>query len=57
VRSQPGTLFSQWHSVKFAGFSMLGALSLVTAILSLLYTTAAGALGKPPSLLWGPVSD
>ncbi|KAI8942946.1 hypothetical protein NX059_000984 [Plenodomus lindquistii] len=41
---QPGTLFTQWQSVRFAGFSILGALSLVTAVLSLLYTTAAGAL-------------
>lgn len=46
---QPGTLFSQWQSVKVAGFSVLGVFSLVTAILSLLYTTAAGALGKPAS--------
>ena len=28
-RSQPGILFSRWHSVRFAGFSVLGALSLV----------------------------
>ncbi|EOA84484.1 uncharacterized protein SETTUDRAFT_111827 [Exserohilum turcica Et28A] len=44
---QPGTLLSQWRSVKFAGFSVLGVFSLVTAILSLLYTTAAGALVQP----------
>ncbi|KAF1937476.1 hypothetical protein EJ02DRAFT_437830 [Clathrospora elynae] len=44
---QPGTLFSQWYSVRFAGLSVLGVLSLVTAILSLLYTTAAGALVQP----------
>lgn len=44
---QPGTLFTQWHSVRFAGLSMLGVLSLVTAVLSLLYTTAAGALVQP----------
>ena len=43
--SQPGKLFSGWHSVRVAGFSVLGVLSLITAVLSLLYTTAAGALG------------
>jgi hypothetical protein len=45
VDRQPGKLFTSWNSLKFAGFSVLGALSLVTAVLSLLYTTAAGALG------------
>ncbi|KAF2844922.1 hypothetical protein T440DRAFT_461331 [Plenodomus tracheiphilus IPT5] len=44
---QPGTLFTQWHSVRFAGLSALGVLSLITAVLSLLYTTAAGALVQP----------
>ncbi|CAN9192379.1 unnamed protein product [Alternaria alternata] len=44
---QPGRLFSEWHSVRVAGFSFLGVLSLITAVLSLLYTTAAGALVQP----------
>ncbi|KAI4945005.1 hypothetical protein J4E91_008350 [Alternaria rosae] len=44
---QPGKLFSGWHSVRVAGFSVLGVLSLITAVLSLLYTTAAGALVQP----------
>lgn len=44
---QPGTLFTQWQSVRFSGFSTLGILSLITALLSLLYTTAAGALVQP----------
>jgi hypothetical protein len=46
LQRQPGKLFTSWTSLRFAGFSVLGALSLVTAILSLLYTTAAGALGR-----------
>ncbi|KAJ4368480.1 hypothetical protein N0V83_006837 [Neocucurbitaria cava] len=33
-------------SVRYAAFSLLGSLSIVAAILTLLYTTAAGALGK-----------
>jgi len=45
-RRQPGTLFTQWQSVRFAGRSALGLLCLVAAVVSLLYTTAAGALGK-----------
>ncbi|KAL6703897.1 hypothetical protein ACN47E_008933 [Coniothyrium glycines] len=44
---QPGTLFTHWHSVRYAALSWLGFLSLVAALLSLLYTTAAGALVQP----------
>ncbi|CAO2655079.1 Nn.00g118120.m01.CDS01 [Neocucurbitaria sp. VM-36] len=44
---QPGTLFTQWYSVRYAAFSLLGFLSIFAAILSLLYTTAAGALVQP----------
>lgn len=44
---QPGTLITQWYSVKTAGFSIMGLLCLATAFLSLLYTTATGALVQP----------
>ena len=47
VQRQPGSLLSQFNTFRFAGLSVLGVLSFVIAILSLLYTTAAGALGKP----------
>jgi len=46
VYRQPGTVFTQWQSVRFAGSSVLGLLCLAAALLSLMYTTAAGALGK-----------
>jgi hypothetical protein len=46
ICSQPGTLLTQWESVRVAGLSLIGILSLVAAVLSLLYTTAAGTLGK-----------
>ena len=46
LRRQPGTLFTQWQSVRFASSSVLGLFCLAAALLSLLYTTAAGALGK-----------
>ncbi|KAI0575936.1 hypothetical protein Alg130_09054 [Pyrenophora tritici-repentis] len=44
---QPGSLLSQFNTFRFAGLSVLGILSFVIAILSLLYTTAAGALVQP----------
>lgn len=44
---QPGTLFTQWESVKYAGITFLGATSLLAALFALLYTTAATALVQP----------
>lgn len=43
---QPGTLITHPHGPKYAGFSFLGILSLLSAILATLYSTAATALGK-----------
>ena len=45
--TQPGTLVTQWNAVKYAGLSLLGALSLVAAIMATLYTAAASALVQP----------
>lgn len=42
---QPGTLITHWESAKYAGLSLLGMLSLLSAILATLYSTAATALG------------
>lgn len=48
---QPGTMFTQWESVRYAGASMLGVLSLLAALMALLYTSAATALVQP-QLKW-----
>jgi hypothetical protein len=47
---QPGSLLTHWATVKVAGVSALGVLSLVATALSLLYTTATGALDELPYL-------
>ncbi|EOA90584.1 uncharacterized protein SETTUDRAFT_166561 [Exserohilum turcica Et28A] len=44
---QPGTLITSWESAKYAGFSFLGILSLLSAILATLYSSAAAALVQP----------
>ncbi|KAH7067989.1 hypothetical protein BKA63DRAFT_103651 [Paraphoma chrysanthemicola] len=44
---QPGTLLTQWRGVRVAGLSVLGVLSVVATLLTLLYTTAAGTLVQP----------
>ncbi|KAF2734846.1 hypothetical protein EJ04DRAFT_543335 [Polyplosphaeria fusca] len=44
---QPGTLLTQWESVRKKGFTILGLLSLLATSNSLLYTTSAGALVQP----------
>jgi hypothetical protein len=47
---QLGSLLTHWATVKVAGISALGVLSLVATALSLLYTTATGALDELPYL-------
>lgn len=44
---QPGTLVTHWESVRYAGVTLLGFVSLLAAILALLYVTAANALVQP----------
>lgn len=44
---QPGTVFTQPESVKYAGVSVLGAFSLLAALMTVLYTSAATALVQP----------
>ena len=43
---QPGTVITHYETVRFAALTFLGALSLTAAIMAMLYTTAAQALGK-----------
>lgn len=44
---QPGTVFTQPESVKYAGVSVLGGFSLLAALMAVLYTSAATALVQP----------
>jgi hypothetical protein len=44
---QPGTLFTQPEIAKYADFSLLGILTLLSTVLSTVYTTAATALVQP----------
>lgn len=44
---QPGTLITHFETAKYAGITILGMLSLVSAILATFYTSAATALVQP----------
>ncbi|KAF3908793.1 hypothetical protein ABW21_db0207097 [Orbilia brochopaga] len=54
--TQPGTLITHTSSVRFAGLTFLGALSLTATILASFYTTAADTLVSP-KLAWGSFQD
>lgn len=43
---QPGTLLTHFQTVRYAGLTILGALTLIAALTAMLYTTASDALGK-----------
>nr|POF22369.1 hypothetical protein CFP56_36454 [Quercus suber] len=43
----PGTIVTNWSSVKYAGTTVLGIVSLLSALAALLYTSAATALVQP----------
>lgn len=43
---QPGTLLTHCQTVRYAGLTILGALTLIAALTAMLYTTASDALGK-----------
>ncbi|KAF2267300.1 hypothetical protein CC78DRAFT_87220 [Lojkania enalia] len=49
---QPGVLITHWETAKYAGITVLGILSLLSAVLSTLYAPAATALVQP-SLRFG----
>ncbi|KAG8534403.1 uncharacterized protein KY384_001248 [Bacidia gigantensis] len=44
---QPGTIFTHWETVRYGGLTFLGAITLSSTILSMLYTTASDALVTP----------
>jgi hypothetical protein len=51
---QPGTLITHWEGVRYAGVTVLGGLSLLSAILAMLYVTAANALVQPQLKFYHP---
>ncbi|KJY01867.1 hypothetical protein TI39_contig278g00030 [Zymoseptoria brevis] len=44
---QPGTMLTHWESVRYAAVSSLGLISLLAALVAMLYTSAATALVQP----------
>ena len=44
---QPGTILTHWESVRYAGITVLGVVSLLAALVALMYGTAATALVQP----------
>ncbi|KAI5262790.1 hypothetical protein E4T47_09198 [Aureobasidium subglaciale] len=44
---QPGTMFTHFEALKSSIFSILGLLSLVAAVMAMLYTTASESLVQP----------
>jgi hypothetical protein len=44
---QPGTLITHYESAKYAGLSFLGIMSLLSAILATLYSSASATLVQP----------
>ncbi len=43
---QPGTLITHWYTIRFAGPTILGVISLLAALMAMVYTTASDSLGK-----------
>lgn len=62
---QPGTMITHRETVRYAGWSILGVIALVTALMSMLYTTASDALVQPKlkfgglekKEIWGQVTS
>lgn len=44
---QPGTMITHRETVRYAGWTILGGIALVTALMAMLYTTASDALVQP----------
>lgn len=42
---QPGTMITHGHTVRYAGWTILGVASLLATLVAMLYTTASDALG------------
>ena len=44
---QPGFMLTHWQTLRYAGWTVLGAVSLVAALAAMFYTTASDALVSP----------
>ena len=44
---QPGTMVTHWESLRYAGATWLGLIALTSALVAMLYTSAATALVQP----------
>ncbi|KAL3476649.1 hypothetical protein BJX99DRAFT_227490 [Aspergillus californicus] len=53
---QPGSMIVHWESLRYSGWTILGAITLTATLVAMLYTTAAEAL-VTPKLKWGPTED
>ncbi|KAL4985298.1 hypothetical protein BDW68DRAFT_198907 [Aspergillus falconensis] len=53
---QPGSLIVHWESLRYSGWTILGAITLTATVVAMLYTTAAEAL-VTPKLKWGAVDE
>ncbi|KAL4925230.1 uncharacterized protein BDV17DRAFT_187771 [Aspergillus undulatus] len=53
---QPGSLIVHWESLRYSGWTILGAITLTATLVAMLYTTAAEAL-VTPKLKWSDVND
>ena len=42
---QPGTMITHGHTIRYAGWTILGVASLLATLVAMLYTTASDALG------------
>jgi hypothetical protein len=49
---QLGTLISKWESVRYAGCTLFGIVSALSAIFAMLYTSASTALVQPQLKFW-----
>lgn len=43
---QPGTMITHGHTIRYAGWTILGVASLLATLVAMLYTTASDALGE-----------
>ncbi|KAL4972648.1 hypothetical protein BDW66DRAFT_162745 [Aspergillus desertorum] len=53
---QPGSLIVHWESLRYSGWTILGAITLTATLVAMLYTTAAEAL-VTPKLKWGAADE
>ncbi|PYH91657.1 hypothetical protein BO71DRAFT_385229 [Aspergillus ellipticus CBS 707.79] len=54
--TQPGSLLMQWDVLRYSGWTVMGGITLIVALVAMLYTTAAEALVSP-DLVMGPVRN